>query len=94
LSFVLFYHIRSLLPNVTLSSYYNVSPLLGIVFYKNDAADNHFYNSAYTPTLRWAAPAGTDHSPDGYVGNPSWDSSSLSNATDLHALRAVAEWLP
>jgi hypothetical protein len=71
--------------------YYNVSALLGIVFYTSDPFN--VYNSIPSDPTTFAWNAITSHHVDGAVGNPSWDGSPDS-PTDLHALRQTIEWLP
>jgi dipeptidyl aminopeptidase/acylaminoacyl peptidase len=71
--------------------YFNVSALLGIVFYTSDPFN--IYNSTPNNPATFSWNAITSHHVDGAVGNPSWDGSPDS-PTDLHALRQTIEWLP
>jgi len=84
--------------------YYDVSPLLDIMFYDSSFFD--FNNLDYNGTNiigaggdNWAS--GTIHSVDSFIGNPNtvffggglWNGDE-SLATELHAHRATFDWIP
>ena len=93
--------------NSTGVEYYDVSPLLDIMFYDDTEFDlqNLLYNGAgiQAGSENWAL--GTNHFVDGNIGSPTWQSGpgggvgipwdgSDDTPTELHAHRVTFDWVP
>lgn len=79
-------------------SYYDVSPMLDVMFYK--FGDTQFHNRYldFGSTYEWSTD--DSHMVDGFIGYPMtsefvevWDGDE-DNATDYHAFRATFDWIP